>query len=281
MIFWLHRDFVAVWAFYSYGKQGLLFVGVQGLLLFRGTGSRHAGFSSCSPWAQLLWLMALVAPRHVESSQTRNWTHVPCIGRQIPIHCATREVLPINFYVHIKIKLRGLNWTAKKIAFSLCQSYLIPHSPYHPKSSEITTWNYLSWSHGSVASILWKCNQTLIIWKKKKTRSGMVSCWRQNETVNHSSFCQNPHDLALMLLFALLPLSKDSRHYHYVKLCSLPCIWNCLLASLPAKHSSTSLTNTLFLQVSPHSHVKPPSTIPDREEHSFSWVSMELCTHSH
>ena len=110
----MHWDFVAVWAFYSYGKQGLLFVGVQGLLLFWGTGFRHAGSSSCSPWAQLLWLMGLVAPRHVESSQTRNWTHVPCIGRQILIHCATREVLPINFYVHIKIKLRVLNWTAKK-----------------------------------------------------------------------------------------------------------------------------------------------------------------------
>ena len=31
-----------MWAFYHYGKQGLLFVGVQGLLLFWGTGSRHA-----------------------------------------------------------------------------------------------------------------------------------------------------------------------------------------------------------------------------------------------
>ena len=34
----------------------------------------------------------LVAPQHVESSLTRNWTHVPCIGRQILIHCTTREV---------------------------------------------------------------------------------------------------------------------------------------------------------------------------------------------
>ena len=92
-----------------------------------------------------------------------------------------------------KNKIKGFKLNSKKkVAFSLCQSYIIPHSPYYPKSSEITTWNSLSWSHGSVASILWKCNQTLIIWNKKKTsRNGMVSCWGQNETVNHSSFCHS------------------------------------------------------------------------------------------
>ena len=40
-------------------------------------GSRHSG---------------LVARRHVESSQARDRTYVPCIGRQILIHWATREV---------------------------------------------------------------------------------------------------------------------------------------------------------------------------------------------
>ena len=73
------------------------------LLLLRSTGSRHAGFSSCSTRAQQLWLagsraqaqqlwhMGLVAPRHVGSSWTRARTHVPCIGRRIRNHCATRE----------------------------------------------------------------------------------------------------------------------------------------------------------------------------------------------
>ena len=41
--------------------------------------------------------MGLVAPRHVGSSQTRAQTRVPCIGRQILNHCATREALPIFF----------------------------------------------------------------------------------------------------------------------------------------------------------------------------------------
>ena len=36
--------------------------------------------------------MGLVAPQHVGSSRTWAQTHVPCIGRQILNHCATREV---------------------------------------------------------------------------------------------------------------------------------------------------------------------------------------------
>ena len=38
-----------------------------------------------------MWLTGPAAPRHVGSSQTRARTRVPCIGRQILNHCATRE----------------------------------------------------------------------------------------------------------------------------------------------------------------------------------------------
>ena len=44
-----------------------------------------------------MWLTGLVAPRHVGSSQTRARTHVPCIGRQILNHCATREARGLLF----------------------------------------------------------------------------------------------------------------------------------------------------------------------------------------
>ena len=43
--------------------------------------------------------MGLVAPWHVESSQIRDRTRVPCIGRQIPIHCAIREVPQVDFNI--------------------------------------------------------------------------------------------------------------------------------------------------------------------------------------
>ena len=76
-------------------------------------------FSSCSEWQRLpscgvqtshcrvarvaergfqvhglqsLWLMGLSAPQHVESSLTRDGTHVSCIGRRILYHWTTREV---------------------------------------------------------------------------------------------------------------------------------------------------------------------------------------------
>ena len=62
------------------------------LLLWQSTSSRLMGFSSWSTWAEK-WLTGLAAPRHVESSQTRDRTHVPCTGRQILTHCTTREVL--------------------------------------------------------------------------------------------------------------------------------------------------------------------------------------------
>ena len=59
------------------------------LLWLRSTGSR---LSSRSAQAQWLWCADLVSLRYLESSQTRDGAHVPCIRRQIPIHCTAREV---------------------------------------------------------------------------------------------------------------------------------------------------------------------------------------------
>ena len=57
------------------------------LLLLRSTG-----FSSCITWALSLGCTGLVAPWHVDSSQTRDQTCVSYICRQTPIHCTTGEV---------------------------------------------------------------------------------------------------------------------------------------------------------------------------------------------
>ena len=107
--FWLRWVFIAARGLSlvaaSGGCSSLWFAGFSSrwLLLLQSTGSRHTGFSSCGSQAQWLWLAGsraqaqqswrtgLVAPRHVGSSQTRARTSVPCIGRQILNHCATRE----------------------------------------------------------------------------------------------------------------------------------------------------------------------------------------------
>ena len=108
--FWLRWVFVAAHGLSPVAARGgyssLRCVGFSlwWFLLLRSMGSRCTGFSSCGTQAQQLWLAVsrvqaqqlwctgLVVPRHVGSSQTRDRTRVPRIGRQILNHCATREV---------------------------------------------------------------------------------------------------------------------------------------------------------------------------------------------
>ena len=83
----------------SGGYSSLWCVGfsLQWLLLLWSTGSKRVGFSSCGTRDQQLWLTGLVAPRHVGSSWTRARTRVPCIGRRILNHCATREAQKVGY----------------------------------------------------------------------------------------------------------------------------------------------------------------------------------------
>ena len=87
----------------SFLCEGFLQLWRAGATLHRGARASHyRGLSCCGAQApdaqaQQLWLMGPAAPRHVGSSQTRAWTRVPCIGRQIPNHCTTREA-PITCF---------------------------------------------------------------------------------------------------------------------------------------------------------------------------------------
>ena len=59
-----------------------------------------AGYSSRGSWALERWLSSwgtrrFVAPGGVGSSQSRDWTRVPCIGRQTLNHWTTRKALPV------------------------------------------------------------------------------------------------------------------------------------------------------------------------------------------
>ena len=83
-------------AFSSCGEQGPLFIAVRGPLT---VAASRCGAQAPDVQAQWLWLTGLVAPRHVGSSQTRARTRVPCIGRQILNHCATREALSPSYSV--------------------------------------------------------------------------------------------------------------------------------------------------------------------------------------
>ena len=90
----------------SFQCEGFLQLRQAGATLHRGARASHyCGLSCCGArapdaQAQQLWRTGLVAPRHVGSSQTRARTRVPCIGRQILNHCATREA-PLQFLIYI------------------------------------------------------------------------------------------------------------------------------------------------------------------------------------
>ena len=97
----------------SGGYSSLRCVGfsLRWLPQLQSMGSRCTGFSSCGTWAQQLWLAGsraqaqqlwctgLVTLQHVGSSRTRARTRVPCIGRRILNHCATREAQEHKLFV--------------------------------------------------------------------------------------------------------------------------------------------------------------------------------------
>ena len=75
-------------AFSSFGEQGLLSNSSVRAphccdFSFCGACALECELSSCGT-------QVLVAPQHVVSPQTRNQTHLPCIGRQILNHWTTR-----------------------------------------------------------------------------------------------------------------------------------------------------------------------------------------------
>ena len=54
---------------------------------------------------QQLWCVALVALQQMESSQTRDRTWIPCIGRRILNHWTTREVLVSGVFCYLWLPL--------------------------------------------------------------------------------------------------------------------------------------------------------------------------------
>ena len=75
--------------FSSCREWGLLFTAMRGLLI--SVAAAVAAYNSGAQ-AQELWRSGLVARQHVGSSQTRYWTHVPCISSWILNHRTTTEV---------------------------------------------------------------------------------------------------------------------------------------------------------------------------------------------
>lgn len=63
-----------------------------------GSQALEYGLSRCGAWLNYL--------QHMESSRTRNHTHIPpCTGRQILTHCTTKEV-PEEYLLKYCLKIK-------------------------------------------------------------------------------------------------------------------------------------------------------------------------------
>ena len=108
--FYLSRSLLRAWAFSGCGSSSF-----SGGFLW-STGARCTGFSGHDMWPRQLWRMGLIAPQRVGSSRIRGGTHVPCTGRQILIHCATKDVLFYFKWVHFYSDVT-FSWLYWQIAF--------------------------------------------------------------------------------------------------------------------------------------------------------------------
>ena len=127
--------------FFFFYCAGSLFA-ARGLSLFvasRGYSSLSCGGFSCGAWglgewasavvsqgstlgSVTLWCADSIALQHVESSQTRNRTRVPCIDRRILNHWTTRDVHKWLFH-----------WTTRDVHKWLFTFMMIISSRFPPK----------------------------------------------------------------------------------------------------------------------------------------------------
>ena len=151
-------------AFSGYSKWGLLSNG-------SARASHCAGFSCCRAWAlgclgfskwgvwdQQLWCTSLVATWHVKSSQTRDQTCVPCIGRWLLNHWTTTEVPRLANLIK--------KWSHSVVSDSLWPRGLWLNRLLHP-------WDFPGKSTGVGCHFLLQCifptqgsNQGLLHWRQ-------------------------------------------------------------------------------------------------------------------
>ena len=114
--------------------------------------------------AQWLWCTGLVAPRHVGSSWTRARTRVPCIGRWILNHGATRQapkcqLLNMACQTLPDLVSAHLSLTPPQLASSLCA--LLPQHPGHHADMALYLPNFCLKSLASCLPLLLHCLLTL------------------------------------------------------------------------------------------------------------------------
>ena len=132
--------------FILFGCAGSLLQSAGFLELGRAGSTLEWWCAGLSLWGLLLlWSTGLLALRQVESSQTREWTHIPRIGGWILNHWTTREVPWIGFK-NVTHFTWHLAWREK--VGSKSQDVVCPRPPNHsplkwPRSTLSRGYSYI------------------------------------------------------------------------------------------------------------------------------------------
>ena len=103
-----------------------------------------------------MWRTGLVAPRHVGSSWTRARTRVPCIGRRILNHCATREAQIYCFnieklHIHFFCLCKYEEYVQQQ---NNCKTIIVEGMlSVHNKHLRYMTWLFLFFISGCIGSL--------------------------------------------------------------------------------------------------------------------------------
>ena len=142
--------------------------------------------------------MGLVAPRHVGSSQTRARTHVPCIGRQILNHCATREAQGFVFFFFKPKRPNNWNDLLQLSELKECSSY---KCQFHLML--VHNWQYFTLPYCNLRVTIMSVVGSVLLGQGGARWGRLLKPAHQSRrnVLNHGSTTRYPCDLVNNLIF--------------------------------------------------------------------------------
>jgi len=145
--------------------------------------------------------MGFIAPRHVESSQTKDWTCVSYFGRQILTYCATREVSACLFVVEVLYSgsLSDI-WFANIFSFSIGCLFTSFFPPFLFTYYFWLWWVFIATCKPSLVAV----NRAYTLVQCRASHCSGFSCWRARALECAGSVAV-AHGLSCPMICAIFP----------------------------------------------------------------------------